>query len=162
MFLSTRPYTLPSSRGWVGRRGIARKKTLTFCWAGAAMPKPLAIQKCDVTDRPTHQQRLLESRSRDSKNRLDLYYIGWTVITHHFTILFSVVHVLNGLVELWSVKMTTWEGNHIWRTVIRKVNKYVIVGTRLYHLISTKIKSEDETFKIFSVVWAVTALIGGR
>ena len=51
----TRPYTLPPSRGRVGRSGIA-KNTLMFCWAGATMPKSLANQKCDgPTDRQTNR-----------------------------------------------------------------------------------------------------------
>ena len=45
----------PPSRGRVGRSGIA-KNTLTFCWAGAEMPKLLANQKWyGPTNRPTNQ-----------------------------------------------------------------------------------------------------------
>ena len=53
---STRPYTLPPSRGRVGRSGMAQK-TFTFCLAGAEVPKSLANQKCyGPTDRPTDRQ----------------------------------------------------------------------------------------------------------
>ena len=46
-------------RLWNGRssRRKTRPQTLNLSivdeWAGAVMPKPFAIQKCDVTERPT-------------------------------------------------------------------------------------------------------------
>ena len=58
----TRPYTLPPvADGWAG---AVQQKKLTFCWAGAEMPKSLAIQKCDgPTDRPTDR---LTNRQTDT------------------------------------------------------------------------------------------------